>query len=455
MGECGGRPELVRARKRLGMNQDEAAEALLVAPGTLSRWERGTQDVRPVYRARIAQVFGVSGAEVERWLHGTEPVATELWPLPDFSDLSVTATVGSAEKLWRGELDLDRRHLLATLPFVPAALDGWLSAWSYSVPVGTAARETGRGVVGLSDVARIEEMLRTFNAIELQYGGGVIRPAVVDCLNTVVAPLLRGSYTDDIGSALMSAAAGMTTLAGWTAFDLARHGQAQHYFGQALKLAKTADDPLTGIHVLVCMAQQAFHLNKPEYELLLARAATETARRSEAPASVMAVVTAKEARATGFRTRPDRTGDRHSGKRIERLIEESRLACARGADDRDPAWVMDYDEPEVGAQLSVAWRLLGRNDLAADYAERAVRAFEVRRPRSAQLNRVAAGHAYLGMGEVEQAVETVRAAVPAARSLASSRLVERIRRFDRRLRPYEKTVQVREFRAYLHQQLAS
>ena len=96
-----GRPELVRARKRLGMTQVEAAEALLVTPTTVSRWERGTQEIRPVYRARMAAVFGVSAEQIERWLESTDPVDTELWPWPDFTDMSIESTVKSAEKLWR------------------------------------------------------------------------------------------------------------------------------------------------------------------------------------------------------------------------------------------------------------------------------------------------------------------------------------------------------------------
>jgi hypothetical protein len=99
--------------------------------------------------------------------------------------------------------------------------------------------------------------------------------------------------------------------------------------------------------------------------------------------------------------------------------------------------------------------LLGAHDRAAECAERVTRDFALSRPRSAQLNQLAAANAYLGKGEVEQAVDRVRAAVPLADSLASTRLVESIRQFDKRLRPYENTIQVREFRAYLDQRLAS
>jgi len=443
-----GRTELVRARKRLGMTQVEAAEALLVTPTTVSRWERGTQEIRPVYRARMAAVFGVSAEQIERWLECTEPVATELWPLPDFADMSIESTVKAAEKLWRSELDLQRRHMLAALPFVPAAVDGWLSSWSYGAPATSVASQGSGRTVGLSDVQRIDEMRRTFSRMDHQYGGGLVRPAVVEYLNTTVAPLLRGSYDDRVGSALMTAAATLTAFAGWTAFDTGRQGLAQHYYGQALKLAKTADDQLTGAYVLTWMTYQAIHLNQPARASLVARAAVESARKAEAPPRVLGMFLVRQAWAEAS-TRPADSGDRHKIRQIEALLGEAERVYAKGKSDRDPDWATNWDEPQFGGELGTVWELIGDNARAADYAEQAVRAFATARPRSAALNRIATAHAYLGMGELEQAVDAARKAVAEGRTLNSPRTIERVKRFDKRLKPYEKTIQVREFRAYL------
>ncbi|MEV5408860.1 helix-turn-helix transcriptional regulator [Thermopolyspora sp. NPDC052614] len=445
-----GRPELVRARKRLGMSQAEAAEALLVTPTTLSRWERGAQEIRPVYRARMAEVFGVNGEQIERWLECADPVATELWPLPDFTDMSIASTVKSAEKLWRSELDLQRRHMLAALPFVPTAVDGWLSSWSYgAAATSVAGSESGRAV-GLSDVRRIDEMRELFSRADHQYGGGLVRPAAVDYLNTTVAPLLRGSYDDRIGSALLTAAATMTAFVGWTAFDTGRQGLAQHYYGQALKLAKTADDQLTGALVLSRMTYQAIHLNQPAQASLVARAAVESARKAEASPRVMGMLLVRQAWADAI----IRPGDRHKIRQIEALLGEAERVYGKGTSDRDPDWAARWDEPQFGGELGTVWELIGNNSRAADYAEQAIRAFETDRPRSAALNRVAAAHAQLGLGELDQAVDWARKAVADARSLNSLRLIERVKRFDKRLKPYEKSIHIREFRSYLDQAIA-
>ncbi len=450
-----GRPELVRARRRMGLSQDAMAEALWVSPTTWSRWERGRQEIRPVYRARMAEVFGVHPAEVERWVEGRAPVDTQAWLLPDFSDLSLAATVKTAERLWRCDVDPDRRHLLAALPFVPGAFGSWLSAWSYGASETSAAYQGSGAAVGLSDVRRIVEARQAFEQMDHQFGAGLVRPAVVDYLNTAVAPLLRGRYDEKVGAELMTAAAGMTQMAGWTAFDLNHHGQAQHYFGQALTLAKIGDDPLTGAWVLATMTHQAIHLKQGAQAVWLARAAVDTARRAEAPPRVMAMLLVDEARATAMQTRPAETGDRHSAKRIERLLVEAERAYAQGPTDRDPAWVAWEDEPELTGRMSRCWKLLGDHRRAADCAELAVHAFVGKRPRAAQLNQVNAAEAYLGMGEVEQAVDAARAAIPMARSLTSARSVDRLRKFSAKLEPYGTTIQVREFRAYLDGELAS
>ena len=168
-----GRPELVRARRRMGMSQDAIAAALWVSATTWSRWERGRQEIRPVYRARMAEVFGVDPVEVERWIEGGAPVDTEAWLVPDFSALSLGATVEAAGRLWRCDVDPDRRHVLAALPFVPAALGGWLSEWSYGAPNTSAAYQGSGAAVGLSDVRRIVEARQAFGEMDHRFGARV------------------------------------------------------------------------------------------------------------------------------------------------------------------------------------------------------------------------------------------------------------------------------------------
>jgi len=450
-----GRPELIRARRQRGLSQVAAAETVGVGQTTWARWERGEQGVRASHRAKIATAFGVDALEVERWIDGWSYGETSSWPITDYGDISAAATVRSAAMLWRYEMDASRRRLLASLPFVPSVLGEWLMSWNYGLTPRTVAQQEGKCAVDLTDVAGIDEACKAFGQIDQQFGAGLVRPVVVRYLHETVTPLLRGRYDDQVGSELMRAAAGMAWLAGWTAFDLSRHGQAQQHFGQALRLAKTGGDPLTGAWALATLTRQAIHLDQGAVAVWLARAATDTARRAQASPRVMALMLTREAWATALRTRPAETRDGHDAKQVERLLVEAENAHAQGATDRDPVWTSRYEETELNAEAGNCWRLLGDHTRAVDYAEAAVTAFSERLPRSAQLNRVHAAEAYLGMGELEQAIDVARATIPAAKALTSTRSVELIQRFADQLGPYKGSIMVREFHDHLKHALAA
>jgi transcriptional regulator with XRE-family HTH domain len=192
-----GRPELVRARIRHGFAQEQAAELIGVATTTWSRWERGEQRVRPVYRARLAKAWQAEPAEVERWLEAMPPARDV--PDEERIDDVVAADRGDAmDRLWRWEMDASRRHLLATLSFVPGLLGEWLLAWRYDATPGSAlgkAGTTGGARVGWSDVQRVHEAHWAFVQMDHQFGAGLVRPAVTDFMNTTLAPLMRSRST--------------------------------------------------------------------------------------------------------------------------------------------------------------------------------------------------------------------------------------------------------------------
>lgn len=352
-------------------------------------------------------------------------------------------------------MDPSRRHMLATLPFVPAVLGEWLASWRYDSPAASAAHNGSGRAVGMADVERINQAQQAFRQMDHQFGAGLVRPAVLRYLDSNITPLLNGRYDDKVGAALMSAAAGMSWMAGWTAFDMTRHGTAQQHFGQALGFAKAGNDPLTGAGVLGALTQQAFHLDRGDWAMRLARAATDTATRADAPPRVMAMVLVKEAWATAFRFNPAESGDRHAAKQVERLLADAERMHARGATDRDPAWSVWYEEMELRAEAGNCWRLIGDHQRALATAEAAVTEFQGRLPRSAQINRVHAAEAHVKLGDVEQALEAARPAILATKALASPRTVGFLKGFDKHLDPYADTIAVREFRDHLRRELAA
>ncbi|GGL42670.1 helix-turn-helix transcriptional regulator [Planomonospora parontospora] len=450
-----GRPELVRARQRRGLSQEAAAEAIGVSATTWARWERGEQGVRAVYRARIAELWQVPAEEVERWLQTDPREAVIVSPLGEDVAGPPSAAMEAARRLWRWEMDASRRHTLAALPFVPAMLGEWLLSWSYDIREGSAAQHGPGPAVGMTDVQRVHEAHQAFTQMDHQFGAGLVRPAVTDFMNYTLAPLLRGSYTEQVGAELLTAAARMTRLAGWMAFDLGHQGQAQQHFGQALRLAKAADDAMTAAWVLATLAQQACDLGQGRWALRLARAAADAGRQAQASPRMMAQLLVRQARAVAVEADGADQRDRHAVRQVTALLSEADRAFAAETSALDPAWSGPFGEAELAAEAGYCWQRVGEHQRAAQCAEEALRGFGGRFARSEQFNRVHAAEAYLALGELEAALTFARDAVPAAKELTSARCVAIVCGFSAKLERHRTLRQVRDFDDYLHTELAS
>jgi tetratricopeptide (TPR) repeat protein len=290
-----------------------------------------------------------------------------------------------------------------------------------------------------------------------QFGGGLVRPAVVDYLNTQVTPLLAGTYTDEIGKQLLVAAAGMTELAGWEAYDLGRQGLAQAHYGQALRLAKAADDPLTAAMVLAQLAQQAYDLHQPKAAIRLARGARQAGEQAHTCPRVRADLLVREALATAVGVALAETFDSHAAARVHSLIGQAEqvFAAANPDADDEPAWAWAITPAELTAVIGCCWRMIGEHARAEACATQALRGFGSQFPRSVQLNTVNLAQALIGQDELDAALHHARAAVPMAQRLKSTRCTARIRSLDRALEPHAGEPRVREWRAYLRRELSA
>ncbi|SDH33631.1 Transcriptional regulator, contains XRE-family HTH domain [Sinosporangium album] len=436
------RTYLAGRRRFKGLTQESAAEAVGVTATTWARWERGQQGIRAYYWPRIAEILGIQESDLARLL-GLTAEAAPMRPT------GIAAVVEEATRLWRSEMETNRRALLAALPFIPSALGEWLLSHTHDTPPATTAHQGPGPKVGLSDATRMREACEAFKKLDSQFGAGLVRPAVVEYLHSTVTPLLKGTYSADVGRELLSAAAETARLAGWTAFDLEQHGSAQQHYGQALSLAKASGDALTSVWVLRTMSLQAFHLGERRWAGRLTNAALDTARRAEASPRVMAMVLVQHARALALADEPDGDAPARHDRQVERLLNEAGQALAKGPHDRDPAWAAFYDSAQHAFGEGRVWSSLGHHRRALASADSAVSSLDGLFVRAVQLGRVDAANAHLAMGDLDQAVATARATVPAAKTLASSRTAQLIRRFANRLEPYGTSPHVREFRDHL------
>ncbi|MFF4385637.1 hypothetical protein ACFY0G_02405 [Streptomyces sp. NPDC001552] len=180
-----------------------------------------------------------------------------------------------------GEADINRRKILTTAAYSVAAA---------ALPLGfaQAAEAQDRGAragsrrVGTEDIATVRHMLGAFTAIDERQGGQHGRSAVVQYLRSDVADITRAARDSDRVDALTAAAA-VTYLCGWKAYDAGEHGLSQRYYLQAFGLTREADNPLQSAWLLRIMAHNGLDIHRPEHTLALAENALTMATGRAGP----------------------------------------------------------------------------------------------------------------------------------------------------------------------------
>lgn len=292
--------------------------------------------------------------------------------------------------------------------------------------------------VGHSDVTKLREAAEDARRWDSKYGGGDWRSSMVpECLRVDAAPLLLGSYTDEVGRALFGATAELTRLAGWMAFDTGQQEAAQRYYIQALRLARAAADVPLGGYVLASMSLQATYRDFPDEGVDLAQAAVER-NRGLATARTMSFFRLVEARAHA------KAGDSAAAgaalRAAEGWLERSR------AGDPNPTWLGFYSYDRFAADAAECYRDLKLPRQVRRFTEQALSRPTEEYVRSHGLRLVVSAVAELESGNLDAACAAGTRAVEVAGRISSARTTEYVRDLLHRLEPYGDEPRVAELR---------
>ncbi|MET9376381.1 MFS transporter [Streptomyces sp. NPDC002992] len=309
-------------------------------------------------------------------------------------------------------------------------------------PVGGPAPEgpeTGpHARVGHSDVAKLREAAEDARRWDSKYGGGDWRSSMVpECLRVDAAPLLLGSYSDEVGRALFGATAELTRLAGWMAFDTGQQEAAQRYYIQALRLARAAADVPLGGYVLASMSLQATYRGFADEGVDLAQAALER-NRGLATARTMSFFRLVEARAHAKAN--DGAAAAAALKAAEGWLERSREG------DPDPTWLGFYSYDRFCADAAECYRDLKAPRQVRRFTEQALSRPTEEFVRSHGLRLVVSAVAELESGNLDAACAAGTRAVEVAGRISSARTTEYVRDLLHRLEPYGDEPRVMELR---------
>ena len=335
------------------------------------------------------------------------------------------------------QADLDELPIfLRSTPDVAAwneAVLTWLvSPGSTATPTPSPGRR-----VGASDVERVRAMVRAFDQMDGQFGGGHARRPLVAYLRRELPSLLSGTYTEAVGRQLFEASAEALQLAAWMSYDAGFHDLAGRYFVQALRLAEASGNRLLAASILDAMSHQATFLGRFSEAVNLARSARLGVAQKTSPI-LIAHFYMMEARALA---------------RLGHVSEcDKALAAAMTEFDRrvpgeGPAWIQYFDDAEMAAELGHCNRDLGRARAASDYASQSVRASDGSYLRSDFFATMVLADSYLDQGEEEEACRVALDALQIGEQISSARCRTYVQEFYERLAKigFKKNRTVRDF----------
>ena len=411
---------LARSVVELGA-QAKGIQGLKYDHTSVLRWLEGEQPRHPgpeliaeVLSARLARLVTPAEVGMHAAPHGTG-LGLDLpltWPE------GVTAVTA----LWRAEVE--RRQFVSKAGFAVAAYATAGMRWLTLPPASTTPIGMGQRRIGASDVAAVREISRTYRALDNRLGGGELRATVVQLLDRQVTPLLRqASFSESTGRSLASAAAELSQLVGWMAFDSESHGLAQRYLIQALGMARHSDDHALAGEILAAMSQQAVYVGKPDQAIDLARAARAAAARAGLP---ILIAECHVAEAHGHAARNDARLCVRALAAAERSFGQARMSEPR------PAWLAYFDQAYLAARAGHCFRDLGQGYQAAAYARQSLD-MNGSYVRGRAFNLALLGTALAQQGDAEQASTVGLEAAGAAMGLQSRRSVRYVLDLRRRL----------------------
>lgn len=341
-----------------------------------------------------------------------------------------------------GRADIERRdvHRLALYSLIAASLPAERS--TEILARGRRASVSG-ATVGRSDVDAVRQMIGLFRSTDERFGGGHARLAVVQYLTSDVAGYLSGRFTsDEDRRSMFSAAAELTFLAGWKAFDSSLHGLAQRYYLQAVSLATAVDDRPLAAYALRAMAHQAVDLGHGNACVDLAEAAVARSAH-RAPPGATALFTVLHARGLGA------TGA--SAATAQTLaVAEGLLSRAR--QENEPGWMgMDFGPASLSSQAGQALRDAGDHAAAEAQFNQSISLRDTgAHPRIHGLTLANLGDVQARQGKLEEALASWSSSLDFLSGMSSGRarasfenMHQRLASFGKRLPPAGRDVAAR------------
>ncbi|QEU94648.1 sporulation protein [Streptomyces kanamyceticus] len=317
-------------------------------------------------------------------------------------------------------------------------------SWMVARPDGVQADRPASQRVGMRDVRAVRTAADMFMRLDFLYGGGHGHKALRHYFRHEVLPLLSASYSEKVGNSLFGAAAEISQLLAWTAYDSGNHTLSHRYLISTLRLTKVIDDRMFGARILSNLSHQANYLGNHAQAIQLARAGVEGAHGKATPRA-MALFSAMEARALSNAGDPIGAG---------RAMNEAERAFERADTAEDPQWLGYFDSAELMGEFCHCFRDLKQRREAVAHAQRAVDNTDPQYARTLGFCRMVLAQSQLLNGELEAAVTTASLAVDGGDTLQSARFQRYVNDFQHEVSEHSANATVAAFNEKVREAIA-
>ncbi|AEW94581.1 helix-turn-helix domain protein [Streptantibioticus cattleyicolor NRRL 8057 = DSM 46488] len=406
------------ARKAKGLTQKQLADQLNDVSGWQTctvnhvyRWETGRRSPRE-WMPHLMTVLGL------RLEQGNTSTACTL--------VHGSATPGIINPPPSSEDDVDRRE------FTGATL-GALAAVPLAAAAGQAAPPGRR--YGVADVDRARRQLSDLRRLDDYTGGASTYPIALREM-TRVDEMLRGSYSDRVGTDLLSVLAEFGQFTAWTAFDAGKLEDARRHALRATAAANQAGNRLLAASTLSELAYITASSSTPGESVAMARASWANAPRDALPAARV-VLADRMAFACA------RTGDARGVDHAISLAEDAHDHRDDHAEP-EPDWLYWINRDESRIMVGRCWAELHRPVQAIPVLETVTAPYDDTHAREVAMLECWLADSYLDAGEIDRAAASTSRAVELAERTASPRTDRWVNGLLQRLAGHRDVAPVRE-----------
>jgi transcriptional regulator with XRE-family HTH domain len=262
------------------------------------------------------------------------------------------------------------------------------------------------------DVTAINSMSQAFQAADRRVGGGLLYTQVLRYMQCEIAPRLLDPAAGSAGSALFSAAASLTEIAGWMAHDGGHDERARQHFDSAFRLASAAGNAALVANVCASMAHLATQLDQATDAVRIAEAGLGRAPTASGTKRLVARLHTMRARGYAVRGEPERC--RASLEKAEQTLS--------GVDGEQPAdWIAGFDEASLASETALCMHRLGDLGEAERQARQVIKLRSDDRVRARTFAQLTLARVLVDRGRVDEAAVVGRAVCAVAMSLTSAR----------------------------------